>query len=374
MITVEEAQELTQKHLPQWKPWALARAIYSDRNYPPYHRVMMDGIAISFDAYQNGRREFLIKGICPAGEPQKILTSPESCLEVMTGAPLPDGADLVIQYEHLELDSSKATVTTKVSRTRFENVHLEGSDCKRGDLVLPGNSFWNGPHAGITASMGISKHEFSPNPRIMIISTGDELVEVDDTPDDHQIRRSNVYAIKASLELNGYTDIVIDHLKDDPSVIAQHYEKFATNRDMLIYSGGVSKGKYDYLPNIWADLGVTRHFHEVRQRPGKPLWFGTDYARQTTVIGLPGNPVSSLMCLHRYFIPSRVMYATLTENMVTKKDLTTFVPVQISFTNDGVILASPLKMKNSGEFSALAGSDGFLELPSRRLFLWKTLQ
>lgn len=351
MITVEEAFELIQKHLPSFQTGM--DEIRADRDYPPFNRVMMDGIAVRFDDYKNGQRTFKVNGICPAGEPAKKLN--DGCMEVMTGAPMPYGADLVVQYEHLKLENGTATIVVEVDRKQFENIHAEGSDCRKGDVVLNGGQLWNGPHVGIAASMGSSS--FSRHPRVMIISTGDELVE--DHPLPHQIRRSNAYALQASL---GYP-VALDHLSDDPKAVAEHYQESAEHYDLLIYSGGVSKGKFDYLPNVWADMGVTRIFHEVSQRPGKPLWFGIDEKRKTAVVGLPGNPVSSLVCLHRYIIPGREMYAKLTKEINFSKPLTYFLPVKVEFTKEGHVLAHPLNIKNSGEFTALAGSDGFIELP-----------
>jgi molybdopterin molybdotransferase len=354
MITVESALEIIKLHFPLRDLGT--RESRADRDYPPFHRVMMDGIAVSYDSYQKGERSFMIEGICAAGEPVKSLKS--GCLEVMTGAPLPVGGDLVIQYEHLKIENKVATIIVDAPRNRFDSVHLEGSDCKKGDLVLKKNLPLNGPHVGILSSMGES---FVPHsPKVMIISTGDELVEKDPLP--HQIRRSNVYALKTSLELFGYQNIAQTHLNDDPILVADHYNKHANDFDLLIYSGGVSKGKFDYLPSVWADMGVTKYFHEVSQRPGKPLWFGVDEKRKTTVIGLPGNPVSSLVCLHRYFLPIRKMEAKLTKDITFKKPLTYFVPVKIEFVGSE-LFATPLEMKNSGEFTALAGSDGFIELP-----------
>lgn len=351
MITVEEAFSLIQKHMPAFLEGL--SEVRADRDYPPFHRVMMDGIAVKFSDYEAGLRQFPVQGICPAGEPAKVLES--GCFEVMTGAPLPVNATLVIQYEHLKLENSVARITVDAERAEWENIHLEGSDCRKGDVVLRGQAPYNGPHVGIAASMGVY---FTPkHPRVMVISTGDELVERDPLP--HEIRRSNAHAIEASL---GHP-VVKDHLKDDPKVIALHYEKNAPNFDLMIYSGGVSKGKFDYLPNVWIELGVTKYFHEVSQRPGKPLWFGVDHTRKTAVVGLPGNPVSSLVCLHRYILKNREMYACLTENVIFRKPLTNFTPVKISFSREGKMLATPLKIKNSGEFTALAMSDGFIELP-----------
>jgi molybdopterin molybdotransferase len=355
MISVEEASHLVREHFPRWKLGS--HEVVADRNYPPFNRVMMDGIALKFDDYEAGKREFKISGVVAAGDVQATLK--EGCVEIMTGAPLPEGADLVIQYEHLEIKDGVARVVVESTRKRFDSIHPEGSDCKKGEVVLRDGSAWNGPHVGIATSMG-AKIETS-SPKIMIISTGDELVE--DNPLPHQIRRSNAYALKESLNLFGYMDITLDHLSDDPLVVSGHYEKHASLFDMLIYSGGVSKGKFDYLPSVWADMGVTRHFHGILQKPGKPLWFGTDEKRKTVIIGLPGNPVSGLVCLHRYFLPMREMSVNVSGDIKVSNTLTQFVPVQISF-KEGEVWATPLKIKNSGEFTALAGSDGFIEVPS----------
>lgn len=355
MITVEQALNFSSRFLSSFG----TPEVRADRDYPPFHRVMMDGIAVSFDEFSKGIRDFKVTGICAAGEPQKKLIS--GCMEVMTGAPLPDGADLVIQYEHLKIENGVAKVVVEVSRERMDSIHLKGSDCHAGDIVLEENLLWNGPHVGIAASMGESFQKTSP--KVMIISTGDELVEKNPLP--HQIRRSNAYALKKSLVHFGYTNVKLDHLNDDPGDVAAHYEAYASEFDILIYSGGVSKGKFDYLPNVWTDMGVEKIFHEVSQRPGKPLWFGRDNKRNTTIIGLPGNPVSSLVCLHRYFLKNREMSVKLTEEIIFKKPLTYFLPVKIEF-REGVVWASPLKIKNSGEFTALAGSDGFIELPKEQ--------
>lgn len=380
MITVEVASEFIKKFSYPMDKVGTASDILSDRDYPPFNRVMMDGIAVNFSELEKGRSEYRIEGIAPAGEPVKELKNPQGCFEVMTGAPMPTGTDCVIQYEHLNIENGYAHIVVRSDRARFDSVHFEGSDCKQGEVVLKAGSFVHGPHAGIAASMGYVTG--SRMPKILIISTGDELVEVDQTPLSHQIRRSNAHALKSSLTINGFSDCTLDHLKDDADIVATHYEKKAPDYDLMIYSGGVSKGKFDYLPSVWERMGVTKHFHEVSQRPGKPLWFGVDNKRGTTVVGLPGNPVSSLVCLHRYILPQRPMFARLTEEVVFKKSLTNFIPVKIAFTSEGVMTATPLKIKNSGEFTALAGSDGFLELPkdqtvfksgeSFSFFSWRT--
>jgi molybdopterin molybdotransferase len=343
-----------------------AEDLIADRDYPPFHRSMMDGIAVSLSAIEQGQTEFQIAGTCAAGQPQGLLLDQQTCLEIMTGAPLPHGADLVIPYEDLKVENGFAKVCLVQTRKRFENVHLKGSDCHHGDIVLAKGASLNGPRWGIAASIGKTHVKTNRQLRINVISTGDELVSVAETPLAHQIRRSNAHAIQASLQDHGYTDVVLNHLNDDVDAIKAHYQENAKAFDVLIYSGGVSKGKFDHLPSTWKTLGVTELLHGVSQRPGKPLWYGIDQINQTIVLGLPGNPVSSLVCLHRYFLNSKPLYTQLGDDFSFEKKLTCFLPVKIESAVDGVLKAYPLKIKNSGEFTALALSDGFVELPKDR--------
>jgi molybdopterin molybdotransferase len=340
--------------------------LIADRDYPPFNRATMDGIAISWKSFKEGLREFLVSGICAAGTPQKELTDPRTCFEIMTGAPVPTNADLIIPYEEIKIENGKAFITKEYERPINEFIHAKGSDITEGAVVLEKGHFLNGPAWGIAASVGRSSVKTQRLPRIQIISTGDELVDVNQTPLEHQIRRSNAHALQASLKLYGYNEVNLTHLSDNVDSIKDHYEKNKTQYDILIFSGGVSKGKYDYLPEVWKASGVTEYFHGVSQRPGKPLWFGVDEKNKTAVLGLPGNPVSSLVCLHRYFLNTKELYAELTEEFTFKKDLTYFLPVKIQSGKNGVLKAHPLKIKNSGEFTALAGSDGILELPKEK--------
>lgn len=362
MISVNEATSLIKKIL-VINSSIIDQPIVADRDYPPYNRVMMDGIAINYVSYEQGLREFFIAGIQPAGIAALGPIESNQCIEVMTGAPMPGGLDLVVPYEHIEISESVAKIIVEAPRARMDNVHLKGSDCKAGEEVLSYGQTLNGPHVGIATSMGILP-KLTETSRILLISTGDELVDIHEAPLDFQIRRSNVHAIKRSLEMNGFINITLNHLKDDRHLIESHFIQATKEYDILIYSGGVSKGKFDYLPSVWNDLGVTKYFHEVAQRPGKPLWFGKDESNQTTVVGLPGNPVSSLVCLHRYLIQTRPMFAKLEEEVTFSKPMTYFLPATLQNKEDGTLWAKPLKIKNSGEFTALANSDGFLELPA----------
>lgn len=393
MITVDQAEAIIKKTMPSWGKTDIrvdelsalhsAENLIADRAYPSIHRATMDGIAVAWEEWSRGTRAFPIAGLCPAGVPEKTLSDPTSAMEIMTGAALPKGATLVIPYEHLAISHSIASVKEDHHYTAFENVHLFGSDFTKDTVLLGSQRLMNGPRWGIAASLGYETLSCYRSPKIKVISTGDELIAVGQKPEPHQVRRSNSYAIKASLIQNGFSAVELDHLVDDEHIVAQHYEKNRNDFDVLIYSGGVSKGKFDYLPKVWRESGVTKHFHEVSQRPGKPLWYGVDETYNTAVFGLPGNPISSLVCLHRYFILQRPMHAKLTADVVFKKDLSYFVPVALKSNDRAELEATPILAKNSGEFSVLAESDGFIELPKEKslftagecykVFLWTWL-
>lgn len=373
MISAAEASQLISQHLPSWgltpasppssASLITAEDLIADREYPPFNRATMDGIALSWEAFEAGQREFPLRGVVAAGEPETALTDPQGAVEIMTGAPVPRNADLVIQYEHLEIVGGVARITNSGSRARFDCVHRQGSDCHAGDVMLEKGMRLNGPRWGIAASFGYESVRSHRQPRIKIISTGNELVNAGTIPLPHQIRRSNALALLSSLRMHGFEEVLSDHLPDDPKAIRKHFEESTKEFDLLIYSGAVSKGKFDHLPNVWAEAGVKKIFHGVSQRPGKPLWFGVHERERTAVVGLPGNPISSLVCLHRYLLPRREIYAELSQDFDFSLPLTYFLPVTTKFEKSGKLLAFPASFRNSGEFTSLAATDGFLELP-----------
>jgi molybdopterin molybdotransferase len=345
----------------------LARPILADRDYPPIDRVTLDGIAISHQSFSEGCREFKIEDVAAAGIAEKTLSHPHNCIEVMTGAPLPKNTNLVIPYEHLSINHGTARIVKNLERNIFENIHLKASDVKKSDQVLAAGTKLLGPQMGIAASVGAINHLETPQPKILLIATGDELVNpYTNELLDHQLRASNIYALKTSLENFGYTNIEMTTLPDHEKTLREHFTTHVDRYDYMIYSGGVSKGQFDYLPTVWKSLGCREIFHGVSQRPGKPLWFGVNTqttGRHTVVVGLPGNPISGLVCLHRYLLPNKNIYAQLTTYFNFNADMTYFLPVKIEFSSSAILMAHPVKTKNSGDFTALASSDGFIELP-----------
>lgn len=369
MISVQTAAQIIQKYwlkpesesipLEQCHGKILAEPIYADRDYPPIHRVMMDGIAICKKSYDRGQRKFPIVGLATAGRAPLKLQNPETCIEVMTGCALPDGTDLIIPYELLHISQGIAEIKddTNIGTNYF--VHRKGSDCDAGSLIIPPGIKLQGIHVGILASFGYTQIAVEKPVKIKIITTGDELISIDQKPQPYELRRSNSYALRAALLSYGYPQVDTDHIPDDPEMISSHYEENTSFYDVLIYSGGVSQGKRDYLPQVWQKMGVIEYIQGVKQKPGKPMRFGIDPQTKTIVWGLPGNPISGLVCLHRYLLNRLTFASNLRGNIPSPADLTYFVPVKIN----SKLEASPVIPKNSGDFTALVNTDGFIELP-----------
>ncbi len=392
MISVREAAKIiaensvhspmTPKSLDDLRGDVLREPLCADRPHPPYDRVAMDGIAIRFSAWETGQKEFFIEGCQAAGEEQKVLSAADHCLEVMTGAVLPKCCDTVIRYEDITLRESTASVVIE-KIIKNQNIHHCGADYKKGDVLVAEGTPMFASHIAAAATIGKTKMLVSKQPSVAIISTGSELVSVFDAPDYYQIRRSNPYAIKSCLGEFGFYDTAFYHFSDDLEELRLGLSRVLSTHDVTLLSGGVSMGKFDFIPQVLGDLRVKCLFHKVNQRPGKPLWFGLS-AEGKPVFGLPGNPVSTLICTRRYVVPYLILslgsqeetpknlpYAVLTRDLEFKKPMTYFIPVSVKYTKAGTILADPVPTNGSGDYVALAQSDGFIELPDDKLFFAK---
>lgn len=347
----------------------LREEIVADRDFPPYNRVTMDGIAIRFNEYQNGIRLFKVKGIAAAGAPQQNLDKENACLEVMTGSIMPTGLDTVVPYEQVEIENGIVRIR-EIETILGKNVHTKGFDKKTGDVLIKPGKRIEAPEIGICSTVGKSMVNVSKLPKVMVISTGDELVDINQNPEPHQIRKSNVFRLKSELQKRG---IIADtlHLNDNLEEIKEALTGVRENYDVMMLSGGVSKGKFDFLPQALAEIGVDKKFHRIAQRPGKPFWFGT-YKDQCHVFAFPGNPISSFMCMQAYFIPwlnaslqiegRPKRKAVLAENVEFKPNLTFFCEVTLDYSEKGEILAIPVRGHGSGDLANLVRVDGYLVL------------
>ncbi len=357
----------------------LAENIIADRDFPPFDRVAMDGIAAplppkgellpsSFESDNSsfGGRGAIIESIQYAGEPQKSLQNSQNCMEVMTGAVLPLGCDTVIRYEDIDIQENEGVKYAKITIpfseiTTGQNVHPQGSDRKAGDILLKKGLKISPPEIAVMASVGKDKVLVEIPPRVAVISTGDELVEITTNPEPYQIRMSNSYMLAGALAQIGIKANIF-HLTDNKELLFSKLQDILLNHDILLLSGGVSAGKKDFLPEILTNLGIKKIFHKVAQKPGKPFWFGKSEEGKT-VFALPGNPVSTFLCFCKYFLTQKEEQVILDKSVFFKPNITYFVPVKTYFQN-GKMMATPFEGSGSADFANLTDCDGFVELPA----------
>lgn len=382
MITVEKADKIIQAEQRDYgaeiMPFeltlgrVLAENIKADRDLPPFNRVTMDGIAVNYSAIENGVSSFHIKAVQAAGDQPVEVTETDHCIEIMTGAALPSSLDTIIRYEDIEIrgDLASLVIDQKFIK-KGQNIHIKGRDKQKDDIVATLGQLITPAIISLVASVGESELRVKKLPRVVIISSGDELVEVEQTPLIYQIRKSNNYTVKAVLQQHNIEASMM-HIPDDPEITKSLIRQCLQNYDVLILTGGISMGKFDYIPKALEELQVEKLFHKVKQRPGKPFWFGK-HNNGLVVFAFPGNPVATFMCLHRYFLPwlqstlelkaKSPAYAILENDVIFQPELKYFLQVELNLNNEGRLIATPVEGNGSGDFANLAGTDAFMELP-----------
>jgi len=358
VLTPAEADQLIGQHLQclpieslplaQCAGAVLRENIYAERDQPPYDRVAMDGVALDSQAVSAGGRSFRIRAV------------------------LPVGCDSVVPVEKLAIERGHAALAVDVLVEPWENVHRRGSDTRQGALLLNAGQRLRAPEIAIAASAGMARIRVASQPMLAVISTGNELVEPGEPVLAHQVRRSNAYAIVSALREHGFQRVADDHIRDDAQELRERLHFHLETHDVLVLSGGVSMGRFDLVPQVLGELGVRTIFHKVAQRPGKPLWFGVAPSG-AAVFGLPGNPVSTLVCLTRYVLPALrgslgqspqpAQRLALAAPVTVTTALTHFIPVRLEQDDWGRDWAVPAPTNGSGDFTGLAGTEGFVELP-----------
>ena len=364
----------------------LKEDIAADRDFPPFNRVAMDGITIDYTLFKNGQRRFKIEGIQAAGSKQITLLDPENCIEVMTGAVLPNEANTVIRYEDVTIKNGIASINVD-SINEGQNIHTKGKDGKTGAILIQKNTKISAAEIGVLATVGKSFVKVAKQPKVMIVSTGDELVGVAEIPLEHQIRRSNVFTLVSLLEkLNIPPETA--HITDDKPVLKSKIKGYLQEYDVLLFSGAVSKGKFDFLPEIFEELAVEKRFHKVAQRPVKPFWFGCSSSisrieqgvnvnrnKKTIVFGFPGNPISTFVNCLAYFYPWYYKSigleisqetAILGKDVSFKPNLDYFLQVKLKSEN-GNLIAIPITGNGSGDLASLVKTDAFIQLPNDKI-------
>jgi molybdopterin molybdotransferase len=297
--------------------------------------------------------------------PALDMTNPDECVEVMTGAALPRGTDTVIKVEDITIENETAHLATDYLVKKRQNIHPMGSDQETGASLAPPGTLLGATELAIAASVGHTKLKVHKHPNILLVTTGDEVIPPDHTPEPYQIRRSHYYAIQASIESQQLGKVTNVHVPDTKEDLKQALESGLKNYDVVLLTGGISMGKFDYVAPVMQTLVGDPCFHGVAQRPGKPFAF---WNGKTPVFALPGNPVSVMACLARYVLPNlrqmrgeswKPQSLALKNDIVWNAPFTGLVACRI---NENQIHPTP--PRNSGDYTALAGCDGICELPS----------
>ncbi|MDA8968617.1 molybdopterin molybdotransferase MoeA [Akkermansiaceae bacterium] len=334
----------------------LREPILADRSFPPFDRVTMDGIAF----FKSDLNKLRLHGLHAAGDPEPAELPAGSCWQIMTGASLPSDCDTVVPYEEVEIGETHAKINCEVVPGRF--IHRKESDASPGDLLVPAGTRIGPAQLGLAASVGAIELTVTRLPKITILGTGDELVPPEETPLPHQLRQSNGLTLRAAVEEWGAAEITLAHLADDLASTTSGIAEALKKSDLVILSGGISKGKKDYVRPALESLMGPPLFHGVAQRPGKPLayWPG--------VAALPGNPNSTLTTFHRYLVPTLQALVGLPQKVTSLLPLETpqqahdFLTIYLPASLNEKGKLHVLSPQNSGDFVTPLTAQGIVEI------------
>ncbi len=349
----------------------LGEPVISDDDLPPFNRSAMDGFACKAEDQDLALK--IIQEIPAGSYPVKKIGNGQ-CARIMTGAPIPEGSDIVIRIEDTLMNES-GLVEIKV-KGQVSNIRQQGEDVKNGEtIILPGKKM-NKHHIGIMAMIGCVRPIVFKRPSIGIISTGSELVPPENKPGISQIRNSNGSQIMAQVSALGLEGVDHGIVDDEPGQIYKLLKKSIAIHDVILISGGVSVGEYDYVPGILKDIGMDIRMHKMKVRPGKPFLFASK--GDTYAFGLPGNPVSTLVqfeCLIKPFLeklmgisqyPYKIPMLMAEDYKHIETALQFFIPV--AFSDEGV---KPLEYHGSAHLTSYTNADGILEIPAGKTYIHK---
>ncbi|GIW93939.1 MAG: molybdopterin molybdenumtransferase MoeA [Pirellulaceae bacterium] len=386
MIEIEKAQQIVLEHaraLPaeMVSLWAAAGRVLcddvtSDSDSPPFDKALMDGYAVrAADAVAGA--ELDVAGSLTAGQVATCPLQPRQAVRIMTGAPVPTGADAVVMFEHTEAVGVDRVRIRQADVKVGQNILPKGASMKRGEMLLPAGRQLRPIDVGLLAEVGQTAVRVTRKPEVAILATGDELVEPEAIPQPGQIRNSNAAMLAALASTAGADARSLGIARDEPSEL-ERLVRHGLASDVLLLTGGVSMGDRDYVPQVLERLAVRRLFHGVNVKPGKPIWCGLyeQEGRQCWVFGLPGNPVSSLVCFELFVRPALDMLcgrgdrraerfgkARLAVPFEHRADRVTYYPATASFY-DGQPRVRPLNWKGSADLRTLADATALLVIPS----------
>jgi molybdopterin molybdotransferase len=351
----------------------LAEDVPSDLDMPPYDKAMMDGYAVRTMDLPTGQGILQVVEEITAGQMPRRSIGHGQASRIMTGAALPEGADAVVMVERTRLlDDGRVKIEDRPPHSG-QNILYRGREMRQGETVLQQGAVLRPQELGVLATVGLTAVRVIPAPRVAILSTGDEVVEAPDRPGPGQIRNSNGPMLVAQTCRAGgiprYLGIARDRIDHLRPLVSEGLQAA-----ILILSGGVSAGKLDLVPGVLREAGVTEHFHKVEMKPGKPVLFGTT-ADGTLVFGLPGNPVSSLVCFELFVRPAirrlrgqddpgtGLVPARLSEDYAYRTDRPTYHPASLEMTSEGWrVRAAP--WFGSPDLRGLTRSNAFVVFPA----------
>ncbi|MBC7888688.1 MAG: molybdopterin molybdotransferase MoeA [Ferruginibacter sp.] len=320
MITVEDAKKLIQEQagplipvtetLTQAAGMVLAADIFSTLDIPAFNQSSMDGYAFSFSGWQT-HTTLQIAGEMQAGSNETIAFSSEQAIRIFTGAPVPEGADTVVMQEKVTTENGKLIIQDE-RLSPGGNVRLQGSEIKSGALALAAGTFLSPAAIGFLAGIGITTVEVYRKPIVSIIVTGKELQQPGNPLQYGQVYESNSVTLTAALRQINIRDVKVSLADDDLVILKTILELVMKESDVVLLTGGISVGDYDFVLEAVSQCGVKKIFHRVKQRPGKPLYFGKK--NHQLVFGLPGNPSSVLTCFYEYVLPALQKLSNHTNN------------------------------------------------------------
>lgn len=353
----------------------LAEDIRADRDWPPFNRSAVDGYAVFSSDTRSAPDVLEVIEEVPAGKSPARVLSPGQAIKIMTGAPVPAGADCVIMQERTEIPRP-GYVRFLMTMKSGQNVSRRAEDAQAGAVVIPAGSRIGPAEAGVLAAVGVTQAPVRRPPRVAILGTGDEVVEPHVAPGPAQIRNSNSYQLLAHCASHHLSAKYLGIAPDNREATLKLVEE-GLKDDVLISTGGVSVGEFDHVGAAFKQLGVEIFFHKVAIKPGKPVTFGR--RGETLVFGLPGNPVAAFVCFHLFVLTAvrqrlgasnplpRWLSLPLTESVRGGGDRTTFKPARLIVKDDASCVA-PVEWHGSGHLAGLVGIDGFfVQKPNEEL-------
>ncbi|MFO0945586.1 MAG: gephyrin-like molybdotransferase Glp [Planctomycetota bacterium] len=381
MLQVPEALDLIVQHagrqpvvessLEEAAGLVLAQAVVADLDSPPFAKALMDGFAVRNADLRNGQARLRIQGEIPAGARADRPTEPGGTYQIMTGAPLPEGADAVVMVERSRIVDPQWVELVDDQFQPGQNVMPRALEMKKGETVLDPGHLLGAPELGLLATVGCSRPKVYRRPTIAVLSTGDELVPPNVKPGESQIRNSNESTLLALAKRSGANVVSLGIARDNLEEITEKIGQGLAG-DILLLSGGVSAGKRDLVPGALARHGVDQVFHKVEFKPGKPVWFGKH--ERGLVFGLPGNPVSVLVCFELFVrtalrarqqrqapFPPEIP-ATLAVDFKYRSQRLTYHPAQLTFASRGPSVV-PVDWHGSPDLRALVAANSLLVIP-----------